>query len=76
MKVFPDLCDLWIQERDESKCSEWLRDEDVRDLAELGEVVLQVLRGHLLSATTDEHFARNLLDLALLRARKKKKIYV
>jgi hypothetical protein len=54
---------LWIKEGDEGEGPEGLRYEDVRDLPELGEVLLEVLTRHLLRAPAHEHLAGHLLHL-------------
>ena len=64
------LRDLWIEECHEGEGPEGLRDEDVGDLSELGEVVPEVFCRHVLGAAADEHLAGNLLYLTLLQRKK------
>ncbi len=61
------LSNFWIKEGDEREGPEGFGDEDVGDLAKLGKVVAEVVRGHVLRAAAHKHLARHLLDLALLR---------
>ena len=61
------LSNFWIEESYKSKGSEWLRYEDISDLAELGEIVTQVIGSHVLSTSADKHFARDLRIIPLLQ---------
>ena len=55
----------------EREGAERLGDEDVGDLAELGEVVAQVLLGDVVRAAADEHLAGYLVLLSLLPGRRR-----
>ena len=57
---------LGIKKSDEREGSEGFRYEDIRDLAKLGEVLLEVVGGHVLGASPHEDFAGDLLDRSLL----------
>jgi hypothetical protein len=63
------LGNLWIQEGYKCKCSEWLGYEYICDFTILGEILAQVFRLHVLSASTHKHLAWHLLNLALLYRR-------
>ena len=60
------LSNFGVQKCDESEGSERLRDKDICDLAILGKVISEVVSSHVLSATSNENLARNLLDLSFL----------
>ena len=70
--MYANLRDFWVQEGDEGERPEGLWDEYIRDLAELGEVIAQVVGAHVLGAATHEHLTGHLLNLALLLNKRSK----
>lgn len=64
------LRDLGVQESDEAEGAERLRYEDVRHLAELAEIVSEIVGRQVLGASAYEHFAGHLLDQSLLKTNK------
>ena len=64
--IYNTLHYLWIKKSDESEGSERFWNEDVCDLAKLGEVFLEVVSRHVLGAPPHEDLAGDLLDRSLL----------
>ena len=64
--IYNTLHYLWIKKSDESEGSERFWNEDVCDLAKLGEVFLEVVSRHVLGAPPYEDLAGHLLHGAFL----------
>lgn len=60
------LSHFWVQEGDKAECPEWSRDKYVSHFTEFREVVFQIFRCYVFSATTNKYFAWQMLNRALL----------